>query len=126
MKHMYYFGCIGQVGHHLHDMSQRMLGSLHTAKVLLKVPENLLRCLDGNFVPTETQQAGLYKYSTIGECQIVAWHDYSVDKRPGSNSVLIGIGFIDSEDMLDWAEKHFPSVMQRQKRPKPINLHAII
>lgn len=90
------------------------------AAKVLHLPEILLRNIDGRFTPTETTQPTFYRYSTIGRAQIVAWHDYTVDQRPGSNSMLIGIGFESAEEMLIYADVKFPSVMKRQpQRPTP-------
>lgn len=114
MKKLFYFGCIGQKGHYLFGGSER------EAAKALHLSDAFIRSIDGKFTPTETTEQGLYRLSVIGICQIVSWHDYSVDQRPGSNSILLGIGFNDAEEMLSEAEKLFPEVMKRQKRPTPL------
>ncbi len=120
MKELFYFGCIRDTGHFLWCGENYYCHTFHRESKILSVPENLLRVIDGTFIPTETHNQGIYKTSNIGKTIIIAWHDYTVDSRPGSNSALIGIGFTNGEEMIDFAITKFPSVMNRQKRPVPL------
>lgn len=120
MKELLYFGCIGDKGHYLWSSEGYSPHVYHQLSKTFKLPEHFFRSLDGMYIPTETRQQGIYRHSKIGEVQIIAWHDYSLDSRPGSNSTLIGIGFDDEKEMLDAAAAKFPSVMKRQERPKPL------
>ena len=122
---LYYFGCIREAGHylwtdernsHYPDTISRQTPGLNPA---------LLKAIDGVFAPhclTEYQPEGLYQESIVPPVRIVAWWDRSVDKRPGSNSALIGYGFYTAEDMVEAAIQQFPSVMNRQPRPTRIKL----
>lgn len=117
-KHLYYFGCIRQVGHYLWK-SDGCSASENELRVVHDVNPNLLRCIDGIFPPTQVQEEGLYNDCIVPPLRIVAWWDRSVDKRPGSHSTLLAIGYDSAEEMLDAAMVQFPSVMNRQKRPTP-------
>jgi len=120
MKELLYFGCIGEKGHYLWASENSRPYVYHQLSRAFKLPEHFFRCIDGMFIPIETKQPTFYRYSTIGQVKIIAWQDYTVDSRPGSNSTLIGIGFDDAEEMLIHAETKFPSVMKRQpQRPTP-------
>lgn len=80
------------------------------------VTDNFLHAIDGTFTPLISGQ-GAYKESIVPPFRIVAWHDYTVDSRPGSNSALLGIGYESADEMLNDAINHFPAVMQRQTSP---------
>lgn len=119
MKKMLYFGCIREHGHHLwcnegNTCANR--SALHRHTGIEGVTDNFIRTLDGTYVPLEYIQ-GRYKECLVPPFRIVAWNDYTVDRRPGSNSVLLGIGYATADEMLDDAINHFPSVMQRQTVP---------
>jgi len=74
--------------------------------------------MDGVYVPGHTREQGQYQVSVVPPFCIVAWHDFTVDKRPGSNSALLGIGYGASvEDIFADAAIKFPSVMKRQIVP---------
>lgn len=83
-------------------------------------PEVLNR-IDGTFPPGGTSEQGKYQAIVIPPVVIVAWWDYSVDGRPGSNANLIGSGFSNAEEMIDAAYERFPSIMNRQPRPVLFN-----
>lgn len=117
-KHLYYFGCIGNVGHYFWTSNAWSSDSRSTR--IDGVNTKILERLDGAFTPADPTE-GIYNDCVIPPLRIVAWHDYSVDKRPGSNSVLVGYGYETAEEMIDDAVVKFPSVMNRQPRPKPLN-----
>lgn len=121
MRNLFYFGTIGEVGHHWFGC-QSALGPM------IEIPwmsSEFFRRVDGLFCPPENIGQQVYRYSTVGNLQIVSWNDRTIDKRPGSNSNLIGYGFIDAEEMLTEAEKKFPQVMKRQSRPQSEFLCAV-
>jgi hypothetical protein len=116
-KRLFYFGCIGKVGHYFWETNSWDVDSRNIR--IEGVNTKIFRFLDGNFTPNDPTE-GIYNDCVIPPLRIIAWHDYSVDKRPGSNSVLIGYGYETAEEMIDAAYKKFPSVMNRQPRPKPL------
>lgn len=85
----------------------------------------MLNGIDGLFPPGSTFDQGKYQVSIVPPVMIVAWWDYTVDKRPGSNANLIGYGFNDAEEMIDEAYKLFPRIMNRQPRPVPVDLNKM-
>jgi hypothetical protein len=116
-KQLLYFGCIGEAGHYLwYSDRSKAYGS--NARID-GVNEKLLQNLDSVFPPPEIVGTGIYNDCIVPPVRIVSWWDRSVDKRPGSNSNLIGVGYASAEEMIDDAYKIFPSVMNRQERPKP-------
>lgn len=118
-KMLFYFGCIGGAGHYLHDI----YGHVHEKTLGYKFPNDncrFLGLLDAVYAPGTKQSEGEYQETNVGNFKIVAWWDRSVDKRPGSNSALVGIGYENAEEMLNDAYKQYPSVMNRQERPKSI------
>lgn len=117
MKRILYFGCGRDKGHFFwmsewHSAMNR--DALQRATGLDTVTENFLRAFDGTFTPMITAQ-GAYKLSSVPPFLIVAWHDYTVDTRPGSNSALLAVGYGGSaEEVIQDAPNWFPSVMRRQ------------
>lgn len=108
MKQLFYFGCMGGVGHYWYP---------HQPGNLPGVNKNIFGVIDGTFTPGNYYDQGAAQEVIIGPIRIIAWHDYSVDKRPGSHSTLIGYGYDSADAMLIDAEKQFPSVMKRQPKP---------
>lgn len=83
---------------------------------------SLLRSLeegrfDGVLAPFDSNQIGKYLESIIPPFRIVSWWDRSGDSRPGSNSMMIGVGYSSAEEILDDALVKFPVIMSRQPRP---------
>ncbi len=81
------------------------------------INKHVMEIIDGTFAPGTTKKQGLYLVSHVPPVMIVSWWDYSVDKRPRSNSNLIGMGFSNAEEMIDEAMQIFPEIMNRQPRP---------
>jgi len=106
-KTLLYFGCIGRPGHYLFS-SEGYSTDNHT-RLIPGISEKLLGNMDSVFPPADTR-AGIYNDCVVPPVRIVSWWDYSVDKRPGSNSNLIGYGYSLAEEMIDDAYKKFPSV----------------
>lgn len=119
MKKMFYFGCIGQAGHYFWINEREKVHHYRTFDS--RIPITFPMAMDGIFVPGDTNRQGVYKESLVPPCRIIAWHDYTGDSRPGSNSALIGIGYESADEMLADAINHFPTVMKRQTAP----LHRI-
>ena len=113
MKKLYYFGTIKEAGHYWFGCNS------FNGPDIVGLPNDFFRRIDGMFCPPYSAKDGIYRFSHIGALQIVSWNDRSVDHRPGSNSNLFGVGFIDGEEMITEAYKQFPEVMNRQARPEP-------
>jgi|SRR6185437_1812733 len=90
------------------------------AKGFPGINRNVLATIDGTYAPGSTREAGKYQVSVVPPVMIVAWWDYSVDGRPGSNANLIGMGYSNAEEMIDDAINKFPHIMNRQARPIPV------
>lgn len=110
-KQLFYFGCIGQAGHYWFPRKPIDLPGVNM---------KILGCIDGTFTPEKYTGQGAAQETVIGPLRIVAWHDYTVDKRPKSNSNLVGYGYDNAEDMLADATNFFPTVMNRQPKPQLI------
>jgi hypothetical protein len=108
MKQLFYFGCMGGKGHYWFPHQP---GSLHG------VNRNVFGVIDGTFTPGYSYEQGAAQEVIIGPLRIIAWHDYSVDTRPGSHSTFVGYGYDSVNDMLTDAAKQFPAVMNRQPKP---------
>lgn len=118
MNLLLYFGCLFRPGHYLflseNGTTIQNASSLERfCGIRGQVTDRFIQCIDGLFTPVRTGQ-GIYKISHVPPFLIVAWHDYTVDKRPGSNSALLGVGFTHAEEMFAAARLKFPSVMARQ------------
>lgn len=116
-RRTYYFGCIGVAGHYMHPHIRR--GELPG------VNYKVIQYIDGIYTPGESTDQGAAQFSMVGPLTIIAWHDYTVDKRPESNSVIIGYGFTGTRaemiwDMIKDFSIRFPQVLKRQT--KPINV----
>lgn len=122
-KRTYYFGCIGVVGHYMHPHIRQ--GELPG------VNHKVIQFIDGIYTPGESADQGAAQFSMVGQLTIIAWHDYTVDKRPGSNSVIIGYGFTGTraeiiEGMFKDFMKRFPQVIKRQTAPINVIDYGII
>ena len=73
--------------------------------------------IDGEHTPKDTIDQGTAGEVILGNYRIIAWHDYTGDSRPGSNSALVGLGYESRDEMLIAAAVKFPSIMKRQKGP---------
>lgn len=125
MKKLLYFGCgNNQKGHYIFEgddqhARERVIAAQYG------INESILTgSIDSRFAPAGDQVQSIYLMhliatTKVGFVKIVAWWDRSVDSRPGSNSALIGIGYVDAEQMIDDAYLLFPKTMGRQPRPKP-------
>lgn len=123
MKKLLYFGCIKECGHYLWVSERENVcncSALKRYSGIDGVTDRFLNGIDGTYVPGTTQEQGVYQESIVPPFRIVAWHDYTVDRRPGSNSAILGIGYDSAVEMLADAVEYFPLVMKRQSPPRPI------
>lgn len=128
MKKLLYFGCIGDKGHYLWSSEHSHIANRSALKSITGiegVTDRFLLSIDGTYAPLISTQ-GAYKESFVPPFRIIAWHDYTVDSRPGSNSALLGIGYDSTDEMLNDAINHFPSVMKRQTIPLHPAINAVL
>ncbi len=119
MKRLLYFGCMRGKGHFLFDNSILYSHSIESvARSLPGVNPSVLKYMDDTYVPYYKPE-GLYNLCIVPPLIIIAWNDYSMDSRPGSNSNLIAYGYEMkgnyAEEIIDDAYKIYPLVMNRQK-----------
>lgn len=122
-KRTYYYGCIGVAGHYMHPYAKSSDFPDGNFKVI--------QYIDGLYTPGGTSEQGKAQFSMIGPFTIIAWHDYTVDKRPGSNSNIIGYGFTGTRAEIIVAmykdfEIRFPQVIKRQTAPIDVIDYGII
>ncbi len=106
MSKVYYFGCLQEAGHHMHDANLRTdWGFLNS--------NPWGRTVDSDLCPKGNQAEGKAALHYKGGWTALAFWDRSVDSRPGSNSVFLAEGAFDFGQMLELARATFPSIMQR-------------
>jgi hypothetical protein len=104
---MYYFGYI-TLGH---DIYNENLRSAYAVDREIR-PEKL----DGVFCvkdPHIREPEGLCTLTKVGEYTVIAFWDRSGDDRFGSNSAFIEKGDFTFEEMVERAERAFPSIFVR-------------
>jgi hypothetical protein len=116
-KKLFYFGCIGACGHYLFP-ALRDADKEQMPGVNFKV----IQYIDGLYTPSEYGQQGAAQFTQVGPLSIISWHDFTIDKRPGSNSNIIGYGYTGDqkqiiEDMFNDFKIKFPQVYKRQTTP---------
>ena len=107
MKKLLYFGCIRQPGHYWFSEGESSIPYADRPKFPI----------DGVYVPALDARQGAAEEHDLEDCRIIAWHDYTGDHRPNSNSALVGFGYDSVEEMLKDAEAKFPTIMKRQTKP---------
>lgn len=111
-----YFGCLGDTGHFVSDREgNRVWKSPHS---------EFLRHRDGNLAPKNTTEQGKAIVYHEKEFTVVAFWDYSVDTRPGSNSMFLLPAHLSGEEALKLAKGFFPHIFRRFKFQVEI-LHEI-
>ena len=102
---VYYFGCWNSLGHHLYNHVGRLL---HPFKNALPWKQ-----IDGTLCPADTKQQGIVKIHYKNGWSAAAFWDYSVDHRPGSNSVLFVEDLIDITQVRGEFQETFPQIYNR-------------
>jgi hypothetical protein len=113
-KQLFYFGCGTEVGHYLFPRRPDM-------STMPDVHYKFFDRIDSVFVPAIISQ-GAAQFAQVGAVSIIAWHDYTLDKRPGSNSNIIGYGYEGTpkeiiDAMFEDFKVKFPWVYKRQPEP---------
>ncbi len=99
-----YFGCIKEAGHYLFiSNGTSIYGEWHKWVALR----------DGMLAPVFCREAGKALLHHYDGFTIIAFWDYSVDTRPGSNSMFIMPGTKDFYGALEIANSYFPQVFKR-------------
>lgn len=106
-----FFGARKVVGHHYFT---------HLGDKVYESPVPCVPHIDQRFTPDGTRTQGDAALHHVNSWTILAWHDYTIDRRPGSNSVLMVKGTHSFAVMLKFLEAHFFDVFQRQ--PRGLNL----
>ena len=111
MRRFYYFGCRGsQAGHYIHGS-----GSQHREHLDGGFPVFIL---DGTFAPLDTDITD-WKLTHLRFAHhvvsILACHDNTIDRRPGSNAAFVAVDVIpwDEKSILDQAAADFPDCRER-------------
>jgi hypothetical protein len=119
-KRALYFGCLGRLGHYLHDADgKRSYGTEHVEGF----PWNLGH-LDGGLLKNGDRGDicdGKVFWTCGGTPLWLAfyWWDYSVDRRGGSNSGFYVQGFDHKQapEAFAYACSVYPAVVRRQRQP---------
>ena len=116
MKKLFYFGCKDSAGHYLWEGPNEIYPQTISHRIgANNANTRFFERMDAVYAPGRTEKEGVYQEVDIDGFKILAWWDRTVDKRPGSNSALIGWGFNTSEEMIEAAKIIYPWVMSRQK-----------
>lgn len=100
-----FYGCIGGVGHYWWPYKERR--SLYR-------PSSLpWERVDGALTPTTTTKQGTARLHHKDGWTALAVHDYSVDRRPGSNSNFFIHADLDLDEMLFSIVEFWPEVAGR-------------
>ena len=99
-----YFGCIKEAGHYLHNTK----GKRSLDFSVVPWPK-----IDGVLCPEYTIKEGASKLHHKDGWTALAFWDYSVDKRPGSNSVFFAEGIHGFEHMIQFGKDYFGQIMER-------------
>lgn len=105
---IFYFGCVVQTGHYLHDAGLRQV---HHAELIFPFR---WQTLDGGLLPRNgPQQHGETYLAIINGWTIVSLWDQSVDSGLNSKSAFIVEGIHTREEVMKMARLVFPRITQR-------------
>ncbi len=106
---MLFWGCIGQVGHYLWQDETRNYPHSLLCTAVTK--------LDGAFVPSQGDHDSLVHigsaFGTDEDWTILAFTDYSVDRRGASNGMFLELGTLSRNAMIRRAGIDFPNILKR-------------
>lgn len=102
---VWFFGCVRRAGHwYWTPELERVYAGNSDRPTPFEV--------DGKFTPTLTAQ-GAARLVHVDGWTVLAFHDYTVDSRPGSNGAFLARGSLDCEALLLLASEHFPQLLER-------------
>jgi len=117
---LFYFGCIGNLGHHWwnrHEMSVRQKET--------PPPFRNNWDIDGGFSPgastgdkhrkTRPEKVGEARLTHYEGCTILCYWDRSVDRRGGSHSSFVAEGLYEFAPMLEAIQEQYPRVWARKQ-----------
>lgn len=110
MQGWMYFGCYITPGHHLHSPGMGAVPTRYQG----------LSSFDGALPPQDSWEEGVATVTRLEGWSLtaLAFWDYSVDKRSGSNSIVFAPGLtIPPDELLCKAAEAFPQVFRRFKTP---------
>jgi len=114
----FYFGCAkaADAGHFVfaEDPGIGMPRRRLSAREFIPDLPASMEHVDCQFTPRVNRRQGCAALANRDGWTILAWHDYTGDSRPGSNSVLVAEGEHDFAAMMGLLAKRFPSVLARQ------------
>lgn len=123
-KRVLYFGCIGGLGHYLHDSLARHRRSTAIDEISAPGFPWTISHLDTGLLKNGKHR-DVYDGKVFWTCGgtplwiAFYWWDNSVDNRDGSNSGFYVQGFdhLHAQDALDYAGSIYPEVIKRQRYP---------
>lgn len=111
-----YFGCWGGVGHYYWRADRTRVSFCDTDEM---GPWGL--DIDGQLTPRSMGQSAAALHHQAGWTALAMW-DYTVDRRPGSNSAFLFPAELTFEHALDLVEEVFPIIYERIMDAAPIRL----
>lgn len=104
---VYLFGCrYGQAGHFW--WPRRMKGTAIGGPVGFPWER-----VDGALTPKDRARQGSAALHHLNGWTALAFHDYLIDSRPGSNTVIAVNAEVTAEDAIALALAHFPDIAER-------------
>lgn len=103
---IYYFGCWENYGHYLKDHNEKELSYFDNNDL----PWNNI---DGDLCPDDTREEGVVKIHHKDGWTAAAFWDYSIDHRPGSNSVLFIEDLLELSKIITEFKENFPKIYKR-------------
>lgn len=107
--YVYFFGCVGNVGHYLHDVQLRVL-----RRSPMPWTFDALEA-DSVWTRDHRQTEGAAVLSERDGWTCLAWPDRSIDSRRGSHANVVAKGAYTAEQMIAIARVAFPTVLARMK-----------
>ncbi len=111
-----YFGCDDTPLHGMGHMAF-VTGPGFTMMSLIQNPGTWAKWLahrDGTLVPEPDVEGSATIHHIAGRVTIIAWWDRSVDKRSGSNSMLMCDGIHNEKRMIEILHRLFVNIVDRQ------------
>lgn len=119
MNQWLYFGCHRQAGHYVFSEGMRSLTQRYGSRDLSRFDGMLPLQVDTAPYIATVSRLGGWGFTAL------AFWDYSVDKRGGSNSVIFAPSLtIEPAELLAEAQRRFPQVFERLPQPVQL-LHPI-
>lgn len=112
---VFYFGCGASHGHYWWEpQKQGREWGRQNSSTAADAMRKVFPRIDGEFPPKDTERAGVCTLTYRDGWSVLAWWDYSVDKRPRSNSVLVARGTHSFDEMMLLLNAEFSNVASRQ------------